>query len=221
MIKKILPMLAILALAGTANADPITFDFSCESDGGADCAGDEGGSITINITDNGDGSFTYDIDIDNVSLMALVTGFGFDFTPDFDITQMSDFSVARLEADNTYTDVTSNWAVSEGTQSVSNGESFNGIFLDFIDFDAAQTGNVNAYAIANNGTLDGDISFNYTSMMTVGGALMRLQRTGTSGEGSLKLVASTPPTDVPEPGTLGLLGLGLLGLGLARRRKVA
>lgn len=32
-------------------------------------------------------------------------------------------------------------------------------------------------------------------------------------------VAGGGDTDVPEPGTLGLLGLGLLGLGAARRRK--
>jgi len=30
----------------------------------------------------------------------------------------------------------------------------------------------------------------------------------------------SPPSDVPEPGTLALLGLGLLGLGMNRRRKV-
>ncbi len=32
---------------------------------------------------------------------------------------------------------------------------------------------------------------------------------------------SSTTTDVPEPGTLSLLGLGLLGLGLARRRSAA
>ena len=30
-----------------------------------------------------------------------------------------------------------------------------------------------------------------------------------------------PPTQVPEPGTLALLGIGLAGFGLARRRKKA
>jgi opacity protein-like surface antigen len=32
-------------------------------------------------------------------------------------------------------------------------------------------------------------------------------------------IPTDPPTTVPEPGTIGLLGIGLIGLGLARRRR--
>jgi hypothetical protein len=53
------------------------------------------------------------------------------------------------------------------------------------------------------------------------GARIQSVGTGTRREGSTKLLGFAPPVDIPEPATLGLLGVALLGLGWARRRRSA
>jgi hypothetical protein len=206
-------------LVGMGSAQAFTsFTFSCTISSA--CAGNEGGILDIYSTDNGDSTFTYDIQINNTSLKALVTGFGFDFTPDFDISLISDFSATRIGSDgSTLEDVTSKWKLSEGTSSVSSGSSQNGINLDFIDFDADQTKSVNDYAIANYSTFDGFFSFKSTQDLTATAGLLRLQRTGTDGNGSLKLVDQTPE-EVPEPMTiLGTMFAGGFGYMMKRKQK--
>ena len=58
-------------------------------------------------------------------------------------------------------------------------------------------------------TTSGDWEF--TNMFGKGGGLSHIQLYGAN--------AVNPPTSVPEPGTLALLGIGMLGVGIARRRK--
>ncbi len=82
-------------------------------------------------------------------------------------------------------------------------------------FDANSTTGTTAFGFLSMGD-NGVLSFDLLSAISTAGLFLYIGEVGDNGEVA---AGSIEVTRVPEPGTLGLLGLGLLGLGLIQRKR--
>lgn len=87
--------------------------------------------------------------------------------------------------------------------------------LDWVGTPATITGISNFATTADYGMSLSDISFSRNSLA------IDLHNSGWSGGDTLSFDIQTSATKIPEPASLGLVGLGLAVLGFSRRRRVA
>ena len=177
--KLVLGTVAMIGLAGTANAAFVPATWSDEV----------GGTHYVAAG----GSYTYSHDL---------TDNGFSFTPLSDV--ITNFSLSL----DIYDDKSDKW--------------YEGLELASVDITGLTQGFVSTFQFGNDAftsgvTLLGLIELNLAGTLTVTvNSLLGDFNVGTS-----TLTARGYTAQVPEPGTIALLGLGLLGVGLGRRKKLA
>lgn len=202
----------LMFFAASANALVITQTYS---DGG-----DNGGIITF--TDLG--SNQLQIDFDNTSTAtdfggylnsSLITGLVFDIVSDIGAMTVDSF------VDGNNVDLASLFLVSINTNNnITPGNTQVDLSITTINgvtggiYNSADPGSELTNAFPDIASLVLNISDpNPWSLSAISNDILRMQRVGAAGDGSLKL------SSVPEPSVLALMGLGLLGVVFTRRRK--
>lgn len=228
MIQKAVLALALVAVAGVANANPITRDY-----------GD-------NDRDNGSGQVTYSssgqmltIVFDNTSNntvsgstatnSSIITGLVFDI--DAVVNGISSYMFSSSSGSG---DLTSLYSITFDTKSnIVKGNTIVDMEIATINganggiYNAASSGDISGNVFPDLATLvlTIDDPASYSGLAGISGDILRMQRVGLNGKGSLKLPGydggggEEPPAEIPEPGILSLLGLSLVGVAMFRRRQ--
>ena len=238
LIRKTLPgvfvTLGLFALAGTVQAGPITFNFQ---NSGADTPeGVEGVDFTTGGTCNDTSITNIDICETGSGLDYLKSGLSLNVTASNTNDPVDAFLMQDLAPDNSGLAVITKGDTSSDDQvQVATGESIlfsfgrevnllgfdfnNGADLNCNSTDTSE-GDCGYYDLFVDGALTAVGNFealdDYSFSTDIIGTTFRVVHTGPSDGG---FAIGSVTVEVPEPGTLALLGLGLAGLGLARRRK--
>ncbi|WP_119460224.1 PEP-CTERM sorting domain-containing protein [Rhodospirillaceae bacterium SYSU D60014] len=112
-----------------------------------------------------------------------------------------------------------------------NTDTFTLLDLSFTDFDPGETftwlldvdffgGNSSGYTVFGNQMIGATATIDFSGGQRLLGVLEAVPGNSDASRFTVTGVTTTPPTSVPEPGVLGLLGVGLTSLGglLYRRR---
>ncbi len=210
---------AALAGSGVANATLISQTF---------LDGVQGGIITY---DDNLGSNQLRLTFDNISSMwnGAITGLVFNVTTDITTASVVSFTDGngnaisgwgvKFNVDNSITPGNTKFDIAFTAGSIIGGIYNSGVATNFANVapDIAtlvlQVTNPNPWSLASVGN----------------DSILRMQRTGSDGGGSLKIVTSTSSSSggssgtsgqtIPEPGVLALLGIGLVGQALLMRQR--